>query len=633
MPAPLLQAPGRRGRPVDDTTGDRAWFLLESSWEDAVWVLAPGNALEERRPVRLRWDFALQGGRRFTDEGYAPLLQASKQLVALIRSRSLCTGLPLRPSSVANYFLTLRILLQWMDKEGVRCFADLDAAALLQFQGWLRQRPMPGHPTARVPGTVQRHLYLFAYLHRFRDELDDGLDFDPFPGQNHRQAAGDHEGLRRPWPHTPDSVAVALVQAAIEVVTHDATPVVRAWETYRQAVDAAGAHRSVGHAHTGRATRALQRASAELPDTRRPVRSVSELVLRTDLLYAACFVVISYLVGPRVSEILHLKAGCVQARCADAAGEPVTVIVGAIFKRQAGYHGHPHEWVAPPPAAQAIAVLEALSVGHRGASGRDELWLRRRRGNGATEWHHVQAEKLVIPSNARISTQLQRFGARLGLTHGDQPWRLTTHQGRKTFARFAALRDRTCLFALAQHLGHRERAQTDHGYVGSDYRLNQEIDAEILQQSIGAWEHMLAAPGLGGRAGAEIVANRPRFRGKRMKEDLASYARLLVDAGLVLGVCDWGFCVYREEHSACLGNAAGPNAARREPSTCARCSNFAVSQHQRVYWAEQARRSEAFLDEPALPLQTLRIVRSRLDEARSLLRAIDAGGNQEDKHG
>ena len=64
---------------------------------------------------------------------------------------------------------------------------------------------------------------------------------------------------------------------------------------------------------------------------------------------------------------------------------------------------------------------------------------------------------------------------------------------------------------------------------------------------------------------AEIVAKRPRFRGSRMKQDLRSYARLLVDAGLVLGVCDWGYCVYREEHSACLGNATGPNPARREP--------------------------------------------------------------------
>jgi hypothetical protein len=233
----------------------------------------------------------------------------------------------------------------------------------------------------------------------------------------------------------------------------------------------------------------------------------------------------------------------------------------------------------------------------------------------------------------RMRFLLQRFAAWLGLPlHQGKPWRLTTHQGRKTFARFAALRDGSALFALAEHLGHRERAITDHGYSGSDYRLNQEIEAGILEQSAAAWEHMLAAPGLGGRAGAEIVARRPRFRGARLKQDIKSYARLLVDAGLVLGVCDWGFCVYREEHSACLGNAIGPNPARREPSTCSRCKNFAVSTQHRPYWVEQVHRHEVLLNEPALPLQTLRIVRERLDEARSLIRAIDEV-SKEGKHG
>lgn len=622
----LHSSVGAGGRAPDD----RAWFLKDSRWEDPTWVFAPTNALEERHPVRLRWNFALQHGRLFTDGRYTGLLQTSKQLISLIRTRSLCTGLPLRPSTVLNYFFSLRHLVRWMDEEGLARFADLDAPALLQFQRWLTELPM-ARRSPRSAATIQRHLYLFTYLYRFRGELDDALQIDPFPGSSHHQAAGDHEGLHRPWPYTPDPVALALLQAAVNIVTQDASQILQAREIYRQAAAAAASFE--GSAHTGRATRALRRTSNAQPGIERPVPSVAELVLRIDMLYAACYVVLSYLVGPRVSEILHLRAGCVQRPDGGAADAPVTVIVGAIYKHQPGYDGRRHEWVAPPVAVQAVSVLEALSAGHRAVSGRHELWLRRRRGNGATEWYHVQPEMLEIASPQRVSTQLRRFGALLGLTHQDRPWKLTTHQGRKTFARFAALRDRSCLFALAQHLGHRERAQTDHGYVGSDYRLEQEIDAEILEQSVAAWEHMLATPGLGGRAGAEIVAKRPRFRGGRMKQDLKSYARLLVDAGLVLGVCDWGFCVYREEHSACLGNAAGPNPARREPSTCARCKNFAVSAQHRPYWLEQVRRCERLLNEPALPLQSLRIVRQRLNEANVLLRAIDAAGLPETDHG
>lgn len=625
--------PSPNVEPDDRPSVDRAWFLRDSAWHDAVWLFEPSNALEEASPVRVRWNFTLPSGRRLTDDRHAPLLQSSRQLIALIRSRSVCTGLALRASTVAHYFFSLRLLLRWMDREGFTRFTDLDATALLQFQRSLTERPGVAR-AALAAATVRRHLSLLTVLYRLRNALDDGLQIDPFPGRSHREVAGVHQAQTRPLPPTPDDVAVALVQGAIDMVTIDATRILQAREVYTEAMASAKQRGCVGHACTGAATRALKRASVDLPVSARPIRSVHEFALQIDMLYAACFVVISYLVGPRVSEIVHLQAGCVQRRGNSTADDAVAVIVGAIFKHQPEYHGLPHEWVAPPPAVQAISVLEALSAGHRAQTGRDELWLRRRRGVGATEWQQRCPGQLQIASTQRMTWSLRRFEVWLGLPHHQgKAWRLTTHQGRKTFARFAALRDSTCLFALAQHLGHRERAITDHGYAGSDYRLNQEIESEILEQSVAAWEHMLAAPGLGGRAGAEIVAKRPRFRGARIKQDLKSYARLLVDAGLVLGVCDWGFCVYREEHSACLGNAVGPNPARREPSTCARCKNFAVSTQHRAYWVEQVRRSEMLLNEPALPIQTLRIVRERLNEALSLIRVIDADANQETQHG
>src|SRR5581483_7462398 len=143
---------------------------------------------------------------------------------------------------------------------------------------------------------------------------------------------------------------------------------------------------------------------------------------------------------------------------------------------------------------------------------------------------------------------------------------------------------------------------------------------------------LLSAPTLGGRAGSEILAKRPQSRGTRMKADLKTYARMLVEAGLVLGVCDYGYCVYRQEYSACRGNSAGPNPVLREPSTCARCLNFTVTAQHRPYWLEQMSRCQQLLSEPALPGQTLKIVRERQQEARTMLRSIDTP-DQENDHG
>jgi len=82
-------------------------------------------------------------------------------------------------------------------------------------------------------------------------------------------------------------------------------------------------------------------------------------------------------------------------------------------------------------------------------------------------------------------------------------------------------------------------------------------------------------------------------------------------------VCDWGFRVYRQEYSACRGDAFGPDAAHREHSTCARRKNFVISRAHRPYRLEQACRYEALLKKPALPTQTLKIARECLGEALS----------------
>ena len=615
----------------------RSWFLHGSSWEDIVWILAPTNLLEEERPCRIRWDFTLPSGRRFTDRRHAPLLHSAKQLLSLIRTRSLHSGLAQRASTTAKAFVHLRGLLRWMDAEGFGRFADLDSAALLRFQGSIARRKNINGVTVSS-STVQQYLSVLVYLYRFRDELDDALSVDPCPGQSAFELAGARTRDIHHWPYTPDAVAVPLIQGAIELLENGAIDILRARELYATATAEAEHRGSCLSVCNDEAVRAMQQVTLLNPGGMKRIHGVADLDELVDMLYAACFVVISYLVGPRASEVLHLQARCLQSRSVhDSTGEAgLAMIVGVIFKNEAGYYGRPHEWVAPPAAIHAVAVLEALSAPHRLQTGRNQLWLRARgevRCRGANEWRRGATGPFQIPTTQTIAYLLKRFATWLDLPlYEGKPWRWSTHQGRKTFARFIALRDRTSLLALAQHLGHRERSVTDQGYAGTDYALEHEIDAEILEQSVLAWEHMLSVPELGGRAGSEILAKRPLFRGVRMKDDLKTYARMLVEAGLVLGVCEYGYCVYRQEYSACRGNAAGPNPVHREPSTCARCKNFAVSAAHRPYWLEQMRRCEALLHEPALPTQTLKIVRERLKEARAMLRSIDSSAKETD-HG
>jgi integrase len=607
------------------TAGDqrcRDWFLRNSLWSDTTWIFAPTSVLEEEHPVSFSWDFALSGGRRFTDPSFAALLESARRVIALVRTQCLGTGAAQRAITARIYFNHLRTLVRWMNREGFARFDELDATAVMDFKQEIAARTR--HDGKRItPTTLALHLRVFSYLRRYRVLIGDGLTFDPWPGRGTQAAAGVHRHQRGSRAYTPDSIAVPLVQGAIEFLTSCAIDILSARESYAALIRQVRTPHLGKKAHYQQAAKRLRARPIDTPLGVYKFRTLSEFYELVDMLYAACFVVIAYLVGARVSEILHLQSGCIQPLACDNTST-VAVLSGTIFKLEAGYHGRSHQWMAPEPAVHAVTVLEALSAPHRLRTGRPELWLRARDGfRGVTEWESECTEAVWIPSTTRINRWLGRFAARLSLPlYKSRCWRLSTHQGRKTFARFIALRDRTSLFALAQHLGHRDRAITDAGYVGTDYSLQYEIEAEVLEQSVAAWEHMLSAPQLGGRAGAELVAKRPRFRGRSMKQDLKSYARLLVEAGLTLGVCDWGFCVYREEYSACRGDAFGPSPARREPSTCARCKTFVVSSEHSSYWLDQARRHEALLRDPSLPTQTLKIARERLTEALSIVRSI-----------
>jgi integrase len=519
-----------------------------------------------------------------------------------------------------------------MDREGFRRFADLDYAAVQRFRAVIAaRRNRGGSPIA--PTTIEIADRFLRCLYRYREEVGDGLRDDPFQGRSAHAAAGVRQASGGSIPYTPDLVAVPLVQGAIAFLAESAVDILCARERYAAAYNRARQRGFRRNACRRASLAAVRSRPIRLPAGCAASNSLGELV---DRLYIACFVVISYLVGPRVSEALSLRAGCVKALSSvdGAAPTDLAVIAGTIFKLEADYYGRGHDWVAPPPAVHAVFVLEALSAPHRHRSGRSELWLRpRARRLGATEWRPDASPAVRIPCTERINQGIRRLGIWLSLPAFEgRTWKLSTHQGRKTFARFAALRDRTALFALAQHLGHRDRAITDRGYVGQDYSLSREIGAHILEQSVTAWEHMLSEPRLGGRAGEQIVATRPRFHGTHIDQDIRSYARLLVNVGLTLGLCDWGFCVYRQEHSACLGTSHGPNPVRREPSTCARCRNFVVSTEHRPYWEDQAHRYEALLNEPALPTQSLKIARERLGEARAVLRSIGNNKGKERKH-
>jgi len=135
---------------------------------------------------------------------------------------------------------------------------------------------------------------------------------DPFPATAPPFARRDRGWL----PYTPDAVAVPLISAALRLIEQPADDVI-ALQTHAQAAYDDALARGISQTKAGFiVTDAIAPfVFSTLPGEESPwheapvTKQVRYLAAR---FYDACFVVIAYLVGARVSEILGLQVGCIE---------------------------------------------------------------------------------------------------------------------------------------------------------------------------------------------------------------------------------------------------------------------------------------------------------------------------------
>ena len=143
---------------------------------------------------------------------------------------------------------------------------------------------------------------------------------------------------------------------------------------------------------------------------------------------------------------------------------------------------------------RAVELLEQLSEPLRKASGRDELFLVK----------NTQYGEIVPVTHMHIGCRINAFADYVGVPfHDGRRWQLSTHQFRKTFARFIARRDRSQLLGLAEHFKHASVAMTAKGYVGSDFDLHQLVDHESRAETAAALDRLLTSDRLGRAHGRE----------------------------------------------------------------------------------------------------------------------------------
>lgn len=589
---------------------------VDSLYGDDQWQLARGVAGLRDRTFRIDWAFAMPDGSRFSDTHWRPLLAPAKQLIW-----SLHADPPPGRNAVALHTLSvyanyLRVIILWMAENRLMRWAELDRQAIHRLFADLAARRKAGLAYA----TARNYHWIIKAFHEQRFKLSAAPPMLPM--------ALSHLGIWRDGekkPHTPDAIAVPLIAAALHLIGDPGDTIIAMRDGAQAIYDAAARE---GLTYSGQTYRASVYLCSQPPVEMRPgkpeclidrpIDGLNDRILR---LYDACFIVIAYLVGARASEILALETGCIEWRDGED-GERYVYLRGAIRKKAPGPEGLPHRWVVPEPVIRAIAVLERLSGPWRAIHGGQQLWLVQEKPGTALRASELRIHTMSIPAvTKRLNTG---FAPMIDLPdHRGERWHLTTHQGRRTFAQFVGRRDRTGLAALSKHLGHVTRAMTDRGYVGTDFELVELIDDQAIADTRAALEDLLVTPRLAGKAG-RMLAERSPFRGRTQGGDLDAYiTRLLAETDMRLGVCDWGYCLYRRETSACLGSEHEPNPALRTQSVCATCANFAVTQRHRPVWSERLRRNHALLERDDLDPYSRALAMARIAECRRILAMLD----------
>lgn len=522
------------------------------------------------------------------------------------------------PGTLSNAGRLLRRLVQWMISNGIYRFSDLSANDLVSY---IERLSRPAHRPCLNWKSVRAHVCLMERMWDLRSEYGGGLKVDPY----RIELLYIHQRGARPstrWTDIPIKVAVPLLKDAMLWLQRD-TPLV---------ISVIQDHHSIRGNLVGlskkemrkRATLAYAEISARSDelrilrtrlgdfggDTRALIRKAVHLSL------GAAIILILMFTGIRGSELLSLQLACCSRRLASDGGE-YYYITGIAAKKA----GKEKSWVVPKPVVTAIEFLENL---HRCTLlGFENSYLfALPNGVGILPPPYVTVRRMWSSTVARFfkdfaSAEFRSSPIKKGV-------RLHPHQARKTFAKFVVTRDKRGLEALAQHYGHVYTALLDRAYVGSDIDLHHLLDEESQRDLEAGLTDILKSPTLGGRAG-EMLADIRREARKtyRGKVALASLVKKLINDGVTLAPCDWGYCVYAKDQSACGGNEVGPNPIGREPQTCATCANFSVTERHRSWWEDRAKREQLFLQKNGLSEQTIEIVRERLKSSEGILLSLN----------
>lgn len=562
-----------------------------SRFRDDVWDFSNENQnpTTDNSSKRIRWAFVTPDGGRFTDPGFRRLCESSKQFIY---------ALLWHPVDEAPFVASAAVQLFCRMKHFITQLLAYQYP-ILRFKDVL-----PHHCEDYVESVLAMDLsasykynriHILQKLFQYRHVMTDGLVVDPFQGKPPvRKIAGySHASqLETQTEIIPDEILGPLVRLALEYV-----------EAADYVFDAFDGTERIRKARCNFAYRAkrylreLAMSSYGLEGTRFAggIHTVRQLHQELGHLQTACFVLIAFATGMRISEILSLRKGCCEIQ--KERGQPDLVwLRSRVFKMQGVPAGRPARWLGGPVCAKAVAVLEGLIGRLRQRTNAPYLW------QPTPAFQRRRAPRPLVAIS--IAYRLSIFVAQSGIkdAHG-HPFHIHPHMFRRTFARHVARHDTTNLLALQEHFKHASLWMTDY-YVGNDHELWTLMIEEEEKLYLDSFDKALRSDRLAGPGGThlkkkidEAIADGrlPKdFRGEAGSHLRKEMVRNLVESGQRVYPCAASnYCWFRPESALCT-QGDHPLLKCCNPGACA---NSIITPEHKPFWEKIQRDCENLMEQ------------------------------------
>jgi integrase len=537
--SPVINAQSLPTYPQEDARVSALSVFSDDRWDFTTEIGDVSLSIPDKT---INWKFKVTDDRDSLHPAYATMLLALKQLAYAM----LFLDKPRKCVTVVRNIARLKPFIRFLS-EGERPIYRFQDVLATDLERYVERLKMRSDGKGEVkPRTLSRLLLILNKLFDYKDYISDYLRFRPTKDKSPNKVAGCKENVRVSTKPIPDDELKKIIDVSLDYIQTRAGLIFQCLEEFHlfaknvdfRAFKSSYARTNYIHQH--------------FFSKRNDFKNSSELNSSLIRLRTACFIMVAFCTGMRISELLAIQRGCISKRN-DANHGTFYWLRSLLFKTQRKNAGSSRYWMCGELAAEAVSVMERMGELLGAHHKTQHLFF------AFTHYNLIDRTKARTGINClsvgKCQVDLKAFCAFHHLASG-----VHVHRFRRSFARNIIRYSTTPILALKDHFKHWSLYMTD-WYVGLDYELIEDLEAERLLLSIELMDKICTQPvsGAGGRRWAKELDRRiaegrlPRnFRGKAGAEFRHEMIIPLHESGMIISRCGtFTSCIFQPDGALC----------------------------------------------------------------------------------